>query len=244
MAPTVTVNPVSTYFGAPPELYPMREQTTRDFIVRTNRSTVRGNMPRTPYPGLQAPIVDPNKALDTLPMGLNRPRKLSTGSINTSMSRDSFQSRISYESRARSSSWSSQASQMSQTSYNSTEPSPSPSPTPSPSHTHSSSPRRQSHYVFQRPAPIKAWRMKKPPGEIFASLPGAVLEVILAQLKKLHLGRGCESCATCWMRDVCNISLTSRKWAKVARTALYVGSIYSPAFDAAESRKANNVFQV
>ena len=59
-------------------------------------------------------------------------------------------------------------------------------------------------------------------GEIFAALPGEVLELILDELKKLHLRPGSESCATCWMRDLCSISLSARKWHKFARTSLYV----------------------
>lgn len=52
------------------------------------------------------------------------------------------------------------------------------------------------------------------------ALPGEVLEVILEMLKQLHLERGSESCATCWMRDVSNVALCSRKWYKAARLAL------------------------
>ncbi len=51
-------------------------------------------------------------------------------------------------------------------------------------------------------------------------LPDEVLEVVLEMLKELHLDTRSESCATCWMRDACNVSLTSRKWLRVARRAL------------------------
>ncbi|QPG99592.1 hypothetical protein C2857_002151 [Epichloe festucae Fl1] len=58
-------------------------------------------------------------------------------------------------------------------------------------------------------------------GGVCDALPGEVLEVILEMLKQFHLERGSESCATCWMRDVSNVALCSRKWYKAARLALY-----------------------
>jgi hypothetical protein len=58
------------------------------------------------------------------------------------------------------------------------------------------------------------------PGGQFAALPGEVLELILDELKTLHLRPGSESCSTCWMRDLCAISIASRKWSKFARTFL------------------------
>jgi hypothetical protein len=51
-------------------------------------------------------------------------------------------------------------------------------------------------------------------------LPDEVMARILRELKTLHLGAGAESCATCWMRDLCSLSLVSRKWLGPARTAL------------------------
>ncbi|PHH52310.1 hypothetical protein CFIMG_005108RA [Ceratocystis fimbriata CBS 114723] len=58
-------------------------------------------------------------------------------------------------------------------------------------------------------------------GEQFALLPGNVLELILDELKALHLKPGSDSCASCWTRDVCSIALACRKWTKFARTSLY-----------------------
>jgi hypothetical protein len=77
-------------------------------------------------------------------------------------------------------------------------------------------------YLYQRPAPLARprFRVKKAPGELFAALPGEVLELILDELKQLHLAKGSDSCATCWMRDLCSVSLSARKWYKFARTAL------------------------
>ncbi|KAK0660853.1 hypothetical protein QBC41DRAFT_38013 [Cercophora samala] len=75
-------------------------------------------------------------------------------------------------------------------------------------------------FPWQKPAPIKQYR-KKAQGELFAALPGEVLELILAELCKLHLGPGRNSCATCWMRDCCSVALSARKFLKYAREALY-----------------------
>lgn len=73
----------------------------------------------------------------------------------------------------------------------------------------------------QRPPPIKAFRKRAKPGELFAALPGEVLELILEELKKLHFQPGSTSCATCWMRDCCAVALSARKWLKFARVSLY-----------------------
>lgn len=73
---------------------------------------------------------------------------------------------------------------------------------------------------IKRAEPAKRRRALSEPDEFFASLPDEVLEVILSMLKKLHLGRRSNSCATCWMRDLCNISMCSRKWYAFARVAL------------------------
>lgn len=64
-------------------------------------------------------------------------------------------------------------------------------------------------------------RRKAKPGELFAALPGEVLELILAELHKLHLKPGSNSCETCWMRDCCSVALSARKFLKYAREALY-----------------------
>ncbi|KAH6854648.1 hypothetical protein B0I37DRAFT_304954 [Chaetomium sp. MPI-CAGE-AT-0009] len=76
------------------------------------------------------------------------------------------------------------------------------------------------NYPWQRPAPIKK-RRKAQPGELFAALPGEVLELILGELRNLHLEPGSSSCATCWMRDCCSVAISARKFVKYAREALY-----------------------
>lgn len=59
------------------------------------------------------------------------------------------------------------------------------------------------------------------PGEGFKKLPEEILLVMLRELKKSHLQVGSLSCATCWMRDLVNIGLSSKKWWNVARIMLY-----------------------
>ncbi|KAK3392917.1 hypothetical protein B0H63DRAFT_3314 [Podospora didyma] len=76
------------------------------------------------------------------------------------------------------------------------------------------------YYSWQKPV-AKTYRQKPKPGELFAALPGEVLELILVELRKLHLQAGSDSCATCWMRDCCNIAVSNRKFLKYAREALY-----------------------
>ncbi|CAK7225558.1 hypothetical protein SBRCBS47491_005929 [Sporothrix bragantina] len=79
-------------------------------------------------------------------------------------------------------------------------------------------------FQWQRPAPIKPAKTlrRRAPGEMFAALPGEVLELILDELKKLHLEDSkTKSCATCWMRDAGAMAVTARKMLKYARVALY-----------------------
>jgi hypothetical protein len=67
---------------------------------------------------------------------------------------------------------------------------------------------------------LKPYRAPRVSSELIMVLPDEVLDLIMAELKKLHLDEGRESCATCWMRDMCSLSLVSRKWLGPARTAL------------------------
>jgi hypothetical protein len=85
------------------------------------------------------------------------------------------------------------------------------------------------HYRFRRAVPRRS-------NETFAALPVEVLELILEKLKQLHLGAGSTSCTTCWMRDLCNVCLSSRKWAQSARAALY-GDVQLVGPDSAAHRK-------
>jgi hypothetical protein len=79
---------------------------------------------------------------------------------------------------------------------------------------------RRPEYGWQRPAPIKQYRKKAQPGELFAAMPDEVLDLIMANLKVLHTTESSFSCATCLMRDLCSVSLGSRRLLKVARNAL------------------------
>ncbi|CAK7271250.1 hypothetical protein SEPCBS119000_004504 [Sporothrix epigloea] len=87
-----------------------------------------------------------------------------------------------------------------------------------------SGPRPGVPFQWQRPAPIKPAKAlrRRAPGEVFAALPGEVLELILDELRNLHLENAeTKTCATCWMRDAGAMALTARKMLKYARVALY-----------------------
>lgn len=79
-------------------------------------------------------------------------------------------------------------------------------------------------------------RLSPQPNELFGTLPGEVLEVVLECLKDLHLDPDSNSCSTCWTRDLCSLSLTSRKWSKVAQLSLY-DDIHIIGADSATHRK-------
>jgi hypothetical protein len=175
---------------------------------------------------LMAPTMDPTIATEALPTRASRAstdlRSRRSSSSTTATYSTAFSSRESFESRGRASSWGSQTSLESMAG--------------SPLKVVPAGRRTYADYQIQlqaqnpnglwmrnhRPAPIKkVYRSTAKPGELFAALPGEVLELILKELKNLHLQPGSESCATCWMRDCCSLMLTSRKWSKFARTALY-----------------------
>lgn len=84
-----------------------------------------------------------------------------------------------------------------------------------------SSPRR-ADYGWQRPAPIKQQRKRAAPGELFAALPGEVLQLITRELRESHLAPNSISCATCMMRDLCSVATAAKKLLHPARVALYV----------------------
>ncbi|KAK4140022.1 uncharacterized protein C8A04DRAFT_40228 [Dichotomopilus funicola] len=140
--------------------------------------------------------------------GYNKPRRLSNSSSTSSVTTSSV-GHDSVDSRVRTSSFTS-----SQTSFDSYSPRTSSAPV-----TWQNGAGGQS-YPWHRPAPIKQ-RKKAQPGEQFAALPGEILELILAELRKLHLRPGSNSCATCWMRDCCSVAISARKFLKYAREALY-----------------------
>ncbi|KZL64556.1 hypothetical protein CT0861_10388, partial [Colletotrichum tofieldiae] len=190
-AMTASHGPAPAYFGAPPDLYPNGEQQP---MMAQTRASPRAA--RVPY-ALQTTPMDTKAVFEAMPAPLNRPRKLSQASTITVTSINS--PRESFETRSRSSSFSSN-----RTSIDSRD-----------------SSMWRPEYMYQRPSQTTVFRKRAKPGEIFAKLPGEVLELILGELKKAHLDNGSQSCATCWMRDLCSVSLTARKWCKFARVALY-----------------------
>ncbi len=50
---------------------------------------------------------------------------------------------------------------------------------------------------------------------VFRALPPEVYDCILLQLRVVHETPGSQSCQTCYLRDLCSLSLTSRAWDKV-----------------------------
>jgi hypothetical protein len=193
MARTVTIPPIQTTGLSnmgASDLYAIQEDGTHDGDTYQQYPI---------YPGLQStgarvPGTPP-------PTALNSPRKLSgssspgSSSPSTMFSRESVRSEI-----QRSSSWGSK------TTFESFD-----SPTGQ---------WRSVDYGYRTPESLKRQRSLPQAGDQFGELPGEVLELILATLKRIHLDRDSDSCATCWMRDLCNVGLASRRWSKFARAAL------------------------
>ena len=196
MSPTIAARPsLPLSFDKIPQIYSIAEYPPM------SRSTASPSTTNTPisayqmYPGLQTATKHRKQSTDPVPFTLNRPRKLS-GSPNSVQSTNRPHEHPSL--RTRSPAWKSAAS------YEPVE----------------SAAWRPAYLQPQRPAPIKGSRIRVELGEPIASLPNEVLEVVLEMLKQLHLDRRSNSCATCWMRDLCSVSLCSRKWYSVARLAL------------------------
>lgn len=57
-------------------------------------------------------------------------------------------------------------------------------------------------------------------GSMFKRLPQEVYDCILEQLRELHSDKLSPSCATCYMRDLVALQLTSRSWDKGVRKTL------------------------
>ncbi|PHH89160.1 hypothetical protein CDD83_6592 [Cordyceps sp. RAO-2017] len=203
MSPTVTVKPVHVApMGAMPEqLYMIPEhpmpnhhhQPSLGGPTRGRPSTAGSAPPSYPtYPRLQAPMLDRHKTADSFPVTLKRPKKLSRNS--TGQSRESLALATESPPWAR------------MTIYEPSDP---------------AGWRPIYAQPTRPPPPIKGLRSRTRPQATMASLPGEVLEVVAEMLKELHLGAKSESCATCWMRDLCSLSLCCRQWSRVARRALY-----------------------
>ncbi|KAK3985685.1 hypothetical protein QBC44DRAFT_249867 [Cladorrhinum sp. PSN332] len=241
--PVLATQPWSLQDGIPLGVYPPSEQ---DFVLRTQRATARMQEATTDYqrgppqgPGVKgAPMIHrpttyaenvnnnsaPHAATNQ-PVMYNTPRRLSNSSTVSTASSSGISGREVFDSRVRSASMSSSQTSISQTSVESSYPK-GPGGTiprsPTASYTNWQTQGVQGgQYPWQRPAQIKPQRRKAAQGELFAALPGEVLEMILDELRRLHLKPSSTSCATCWMRDCCSVALGARKFLKYAREALY-----------------------
>ena len=58
-------------------------------------------------------------------------------------------------------------------------------------------------------------RSRAPPRPIFQKLPPEIYDCILRQLRVYHEDERSQSCQTCYQRDLCSLSATSRAWDKV-----------------------------
>ncbi|KAF2644830.1 hypothetical protein P280DRAFT_391358 [Massarina eburnea CBS 473.64] len=58
------------------------------------------------------------------------------------------------------------------------------------------------------------------PARIFKTLPREVYDCIVEQLEQVHLGQD-QSCPSCYLRDMYNLSLTSRAWDRATTSQLY-----------------------
>ncbi|KAK2071207.1 hypothetical protein P8C59_005648 [Phyllachora maydis] len=88
--------------------------------------------------------------------------------------------------------------------------------------------------------PQAVYRRTAKPGDIFANLPGEVLEMMLGHVKEAHLEPGTLGCATCWMRDCCAVALSARKLLPYARVALYA-SVQLDGLDSPVMKKRTKV---
>ncbi|KAG8421320.1 hypothetical protein J3458_003209 [Metarhizium acridum] len=201
MSTTTTIRPVHpAALDRMQDLYSIPEHNNRAFDTRNPSSIARpltaGDASAYPmYPGLQMPRMDRKSSMEAPPI-LNRPRKLS-GTSEYSRAGGRLQGPAG--SRTTSPSWGSGFGHEQV----------------------DSSTWRLSYVPPQTPTFLNKQKSGARLGDLFASLPGEVLDVILEMLKQIHLENGSESCATCWMRDVCSIAVCSRKWSKAARLALY-----------------------
>lgn len=228
--PIAATQPWSLQDGIPLAMYPSGDQ---DFVLRTQRASARMQEMTDIQGGPKkrdmntAPMIHgptsysdsnnvPSSGVDQLAM-YNTPRRLSNSSTVSTASSSGISSREGFDSRIRSASMGS--SQTSFDSYPSTSPVMTPRSAPAYANWQSQG-VQGGQYPWQRPAPIKQ-RRKLAQGELFAALPGEVLEMILDELRKLHLKSTSNSCATCWMRDCCSVALSARKFLKYAREALY-----------------------
>lgn len=83
---------------------------------------------------------------------------------------------------------------------------------------HSSLPVGSAHFGSQLSsyATQQMLRSTAPP-PVFQRLPPEIYDCILQQLKEFHYAPSSMSCETCYLRDLCSLSLTSRAWDRSVR---------------------------
>ncbi|CAO2647905.1 Nn.00g088270.m01.CDS01 [Neocucurbitaria sp. VM-36] len=79
-------------------------------------------------------------------------------------------------------------------------------------------------WELERHKKNSTWRRSKPsyqlPAHIFKILPKEVYDCIVVQLAQIHLGQD-QACSSCYLKDLYNLSLTSRMWDKAATAQMY-----------------------
>ncbi|KAK4232400.1 hypothetical protein QBC38DRAFT_405929 [Podospora fimiseda] len=223
--PVLATQPWSLQDGIPLGVYPPDEQ---EFVLRTQRASARmqeaSDYQRSPQrPELNNNVNNNN---NNIPVMYNTPRRLSNSSTVSTASSSAISGREVFDNRVRSASMTSSQTTISQNSVESYPKGPGGviprNSTAAASYTNWQTQGIQGgQYPWQRPAQIKPQRRKAAQGELFAALPGEVLEMILDELRHLHLKPSSTSCATCWMRDCCSVAISARKFLKYAREALY-----------------------
>lgn len=149
------------------------------------------------YPGLQISTATPQRKPETTPMVLNRPRKLAGTSASGAQYGPVRDRKMSLSSH-----WSvaDRNEQLDAQAW--------------------------AQQILRRPSTAGSIVSTRPasrglqPNELFATLPDEILDTILENLKDLHLAPNSDSCATCWMRDLSSLAVTSRRWCKVARFSM------------------------
>ena len=129
-----------------------------------------------------------------------RPQRYSLASSKSSLSWNSFESPPS----SLRSSAASLATLASSPSFNSLE---TPSVLP-----HSS---RHSTFISQQKV-----RSTGPPTPVFHRLPSEVYDCVLQQIENFHNEPASMSCHTCYLRDMCALALTNRRWDRAVRSRL------------------------
>ena len=83
------------------------------------------------------------------------------------------------------------------------------------SYTNPSLPRRSKSYTSQSSYHSHSTqRSATLPERFFQTLPSEIYDAILRQLRAVHESPSLQSCQTCYLRDLCALSLTSRTWDK------------------------------